>query len=90
MITIPVEIKALLTFLITQGLKAVANLFGGDFSKWGSVAVASVVGAILFFFEGILALVPPEKQELVTGVLGFIALLLGSFGTHYTYKNIGA
>ena len=88
MIALPNEIKVLLTFLVTQGVKSLANLLGKDVSGWGSALVATVVGSIVFFVEGLLALVPADKQELVGGILSFVALLLGSFGTHYTYRNI--
>ena len=88
MIALPEEIKVLFTFLVTQGVKAVAGMFGKDIGGAGAAMIAVFVGAVVFFAEGLLSLVSPEKQELAEAVLAFVALLLGSFGTHYTYKNI--
>jgi hypothetical protein len=88
MFALPEEIKVLVAFLVTQGVKAVANLFGKDIGGVGAASVAVFVGAVVFFAEGLLALVSPEKQEVVQSALALVALLLSSFGTHYTYKNI--
>ena len=88
MFSLPEEIKVLVAFLVTQGVKAVANLFGKDIGGVGAAGVAVLVGAIVFFAEGLLALVSPEKQEVVQSALALVALLLSSFGTHYTYKGI--
>ena len=90
MIALPNEIKILLTFLITQGLKALAKLFGNDISGAGSALVATAVGAVVFFIEGALALVPADKVEAVSSGLAFVAVILGSFGAHYSYKGLGA
>ena len=88
MVALPEEIKILLTYLVTQGVKALASLFGKDIAGWGAAVVAVLVGAVLFFLEGILALVPADKQELVASVLAFVAVILGSFGTHYSVKSL--
>jgi len=90
MIALPLELKALITFLITQGIKSLLGLFGKSVEGVVAAVVALTVGAIVFFVEGMLALVPADKVELVAGALAFIAMLLSSFGTHYTYKRIGA
>ena len=89
MITLPLEIKIFLTFLITQGIKSVAKLFGKDIGGTGAAVVAVIVGAIVYFVEGILALVSADNVELYSSALALIALVLGSYGTHYTYKSIG-
>ena len=89
MITLPLEIKVVLTFLIMQGIKSVAKLFGKDVSGTGAAIVAVVVGAVVYFIEGVLGLVPADKVEMYSSALAFIAMLLGSYGTHYTYKSIG-
>ena len=88
MFALPEEIKVLVAFLVTQGVKAVANLFGKDISGMGAAAVAVLVGSVVFFAEGLLGLVSPDKQEVVQSALALVALLLSSFGTHYTYKNV--
>jgi hypothetical protein len=89
MFALPEEIKILITFVVTQGVKAVANLFGKDISGAGAAGVAVLVGSIVFFAEGLLGLVSPEKREVAQSALALVALLLGSFGTHYSYKNFG-
>lgn len=89
MITLPLEIKIFLTFLITQGIKAVAKLFSKDIGGTGAALVAVIVGAVVYFVEGMLALVPEDKVGLYGSALAFIAMILGSYGTHYTYKSIG-
>ena len=78
MIALPNEIKILLTFLVTQGLKALFKLFGKDLGGLGAAIVAVVVGAIIFFIEGVVALFP-EQQELIASVLSFVAVILGSY-----------
>lgn len=88
MIDLPVEIKGLITFLVTQGLKALANLFGFDFEGWVSALVAIVAGAIIFFIEGVLGLVPVEQQPLVSAIIALVVSLLSAFGIHYTYRNV--
>ena len=85
---LPIEIKALLTYLITQGAKALLGLFDKDFSGAAAAITAVVIGSILFFLDGILALVPAEYQDAVGAALALIVSLLSAFGIHYTYKNI--
>ena len=87
MLALPEEIKVLLTFLVTQGVKSLAKLFGKDINGGGAAVVAVLVGAIVFFIEGVIALFP-EHEELAEIILSLLAVVLGSFGTHYTYKNI--
>jgi len=88
LIALPIEIKALLSYLITQGLKALWALFGKDFGGGAAAFGAVVVGAVLFFLEGILGMIPEDYIDVVNGALGLIVLILSSFGIHYTYKNV--
>jgi hypothetical protein len=83
-----VAIGAGLTFLFTQGLKALANLLGFDIAGWTSAVVAALVGAVLVFLDGIVALIPPELQPVASAIFGLIVVVLGSFGVHYTYKGV--
>lgn len=88
MISLPIEIKAVIAYLITQGLKSLSAIFGGDISgKWSAV-VAAVVSAVLLFLEAILGLVPEDYVEIVNGFLAFLVVVLSSYGVHYTYKNL--
>ena len=88
LISLPEELKVLLVFLITQGLKALWNLAGKDFGGGAAAFAAVVVGAVLFFIDGLLALVPVEYQDAVAATLSFIVAILGAFGVHYSYRNI--
>lgn len=85
-----VALGAGLTFLFSQGLKALANLIGFDFSGWGSAVVASLVAAALVFLDGIVALIPPDLQPVAGGIFAVIVTVLGAFGVHYSYKGLGA
>ena len=91
MLEIPVELKAILvgflTMILTQGLKAFANLLGKDFSGWAAAFVAVVVAAIVFFIDGLVGMVPPEYHDVVAGVFALIVTALSAFGIHYTRKN---
>jgi len=88
MFALPEEIKVLVAFLVTQGIKAVANLFGKDIGGKGAAAVAVLVGSVIFFAEGLLSLVDSDKQEVAQSVLALVALLFSMFGTHYTIKSV--
>lgn len=85
-----VALGGFLTFLLTQGLKALANIIGFDISGWGSALVASLVAAILLFVDGIVAMIPPEYQPVASAIFGLIAAVLSAFGVHYSYKGLGA
>ena len=89
-LVLPEEIKVFLTFLVTQGLKALFNLFGKDFGGVAAGVVAAVVAIVLFGAETLLGLVPDEYKDSVAAALSFIVALLGAFGVHYSYRNIGS
>jgi len=88
MLSLPIEIKALLTYLITQGIKALLALFGKDMAGVAAAVAAVAVGAIIFFIDGVLALVPVEYVDSVGAFLALVVSLLSAFGIHYSYKNI--
>ena len=88
MLSLPIEIKALLTYLITQGIKALLALFGKDMAGVAAAIAAVAVGAIIFFIDGVLALVPVEYVDSVGAFLALVVSLLSAFGIHYSYKNI--
>ena len=80
---------ALITFLVTQGVKGFFKLFGKQVSGGAAAFVAVFAGAVVFFFNCIVAQLPPEQQQALTAAFGFVAAVIGAFGVHYTYKGIG-
>ena len=90
MFEFPIETVALLTFLLTQGIKALLGLFSKDMSGMTSAVVAVAVGAILFFMAGIVGIFPVGVQESIVAGLSLVGVILSGFGIHYTYKRIGA
>lgn len=88
MFTLPPEIKALATALLTQGIKALVELFGGSLSGKAAAAVAVIVAAILFLGEGLIGLLPPDGQQQVVTILSAIAAILGAFGVHRFYVGL--
>ena len=81
------EVAALLTFLLTNGIKALFGLFGVEVAgKWAAV-VAALVGAVLFFGQGIVGGLEPGVREIVVQVLNALVVILGAFGVHYSIKS---
>ena len=91
MFALPVELKvaigSVLTMVVTAGLKAVANLFGKDFAGVWAALVAVIVASLLFFLDGLVAMIPVEYQDVAAGLFGLIITVLSAFGLHYTRKN---
>ena len=91
MFQIPPELRValagLFTFLVTAGLKALAALIGKDFSGGIAALVAVIVGAMLFFIDGLVVLIPLEYQDVAAAVFGLALAILSAFGIHYTRKN---
>ncbi len=88
MFELPIEVKAALGFLLTNGIKSIVELFGGNLGGKGAAVVAVLVGALLFFGEGTIALLDPDKQEVVVAGLNFVVLVFGMFGVHRTGKML--
>ena len=90
---LPDELKlalsALIGFVVTEGVKAV---FKKELPEVAKVITVSLFTGLVMFADGLLALVPPEYQPVVSGVLDLIVSLLGAFGAHRIYKatrNVG-
>ena len=88
MFALPPEVKALLAYLITQGLKAFLALFGKDISGVFAAIVAAFVAAFLLFAEGVIGALPPDVQNIVVVALNALVAILGAFGVHYTYQGL--
>ena len=92
MYELPVEVIGLLTivvaFLVAQGVKGVLALFGVDLGGKAAAFTAVLVAALIFFIQGLIGLFPPESQQTIATVIQALALILGMFGTHKTYKGL--
>lgn len=91
-ITIPdalvVFIAAGVTYLVTQGVKAVARVFGRDISGKAAVVAALITQCILVFGNGLLASASPQNQQLAATVFSLIVLTLGAAGIHSTVGKL--
>jgi magnesium-transporting ATPase (P-type) len=81
-------VVGIVTFLVTQGLKALAKLFSKDFSRWASMIVAIFVATIMFFLQQIVGLLPPNVAQIVFTIVGLIGMVLSAMGIHYSYKGL--
>lgn len=81
-------VVGIVTFLVTQGLKALAKLFGKDFSGWASTIIAIFVATIMFFLQQIVGLLPPNVAQIVFTIVGLIGMVLSAMGIHYSYKGL--
>lgn len=89
---LPPELVSLLvvipiTFLVTEGLKALSQLIGRDLSGSAAFIVAGLVAALLAFVDGLLALVPADQAPIWTAAFQLLVLLLGAAGVHRTFKR---
>lgn len=75
-------------FFVAQGVKGFLAVFKVDLSGYAAAFTAVIVGAIIFFIEGVIGIFPPESQEMIVTILQAVATVLGMFGVHKTYKGI--
>ena len=92
MFELPVEIVGLITiavaFLVAQGVKGVASLFGWEIGGYAAAFTALVVGLIVLFIEGFVGMFPANVQEIVVLVLQALGMIFAMFGTHKVYKSL--
>ena len=90
-VTLPTELEALLAagigFLVTAGLKSLSQLLGKDLSGWGAALTASIVTTVIYFFNALLSVIPPEAAPSVAIALTLIISILSAFGVHKTVKG---
>jgi Flp pilus assembly protein TadB len=94
LVELPSELVSLLilvpvTFLVTEGLKALSNLIGRDISGAASYIVAGLVAAVMAFVNALLALIPAEYEPIVAAIFNLVVLLFGAAGLHRTVKRFG-
>ena len=91
MLELSPELQALLiagvTFLVTEGLKALSNLLGFDLSGAGAAVTAALVAVALAAINGLLGAIPPEFHEIARVVMTLLVAILGSFGVHKQFKR---
>lgn len=75
-------------FLVAQGVKGFLAVFGWDLSGYAAAFTAVVVGALIFFIQGVVGLLPPEGQDLAVRILQLLMMILGMFGVHKTYSGL--
>jgi ABC-type glucose/galactose transport system permease subunit len=92
MFELPIEIVGLIAlavaFLVAQGVKGLLANFGVDLGGKAAALTAILVAAIVLFVEGFVGLFPPDTQQIVMTILQSLAMVLGVFGVHKTYKGI--
>lgn len=91
---LPDPLKALLTTiilaLVIEGLKALSTALGRDLSKNATVIASVITAIILFSFDAIVKVLPPDAQSAVSAFLQFLVLLLGAGGVWRTATRIGS
>jgi len=85
------ELQALLiagvTFLVTEGLKALSEMLGWDLSGLGAAITAALVAVALTAVNGLLGLIPPQYYEIARSVMALLVVIFGSFGIHRQFKR---
>lgn len=80
-------ITALLTFAITEGIKTILKQLGAATpSGWVAIALASFVGALLVFGQGLVGSLDPTLQQLIVAVL----TVLAAAGGYRTAQRLGS
>lgn len=79
-------ILAGVTYVVTEGLKALSNVLGFDLSGAAAAVTAGLMGLILALLSGLLAFIPPQYHEIAQVVMSLIVVILGSFGVHRLIK----
>lgn len=90
--TLPIELQAVITaalvFLVTEGLKVVAEWIGQDLQGVGAVIAAALSTAVIAFLNGLLGAVPLEYAPAVQAALAVLVALLSAFGIHRVKQGI--
>lgn len=93
LIQLPDELKVIIagfvTLFVTEGLKALGNLFGVDLSGKVAAVTAAIVGVIVFFADVLLAKIPPEAEGVANAVLLLLISILGAYGLHRQLVRFG-
>lgn len=85
-------LSAGLTFLVTAGLKSLSEAlpFVKTLEGPATAVVAALVGFVVVFGNGLLAMIPPEYHAGVIAFFGFVGTLLSAYGVQGTLKMFKA
>ena len=87
--TVNALILVLVTFIVTQGLKALAQLLKVDLSGNTAAITAGMVGLLITLFNTVLLpLIPSAAIPVIEPTAAALIAILGAFGVHYTIKSI--
>lgn len=93
LIQLPTELQAILAgaigALVTEGLKALGNLFHIDLSGKAAAVTAAIVTALVFFANALLAKIPAEYEGLASSIFMLLVAALGAFGVHRQLVRFG-
>lgn len=93
LVKLPDELKAIIapfvTLLVTEGLKALGDLFHMDLSGKAAAVAGALCGALFFFADALLAKVPPEFEGIANAVLMLLVSILGAYGLHRQLIRFG-
>ena len=93
LVVLPDELKAILvpfvTLFVTEGLKALGQLFGVDLSGKAAAVAGAICGALFFFADDLLARIPPEFEGVANAVLMLLVSILGAYGLHRQLVRFG-
>ena len=77
-----------IVFVVTEGLKAFGDLIGKDLSGYATALAALVTATIVFFFNGLIGLLPAAWQTIVAQIFQLLILFLGAGGLWRTGKAL--
>jgi len=82
-------IAVLVTFLVTEGAKALAARFGTDIGPGVSQIIAALVGLLVMVVNPLLAQVPAEYAPYLVSAIQVILAVFSAFGVHRTAVRFG-
>lgn len=90
--TLLLAIAALMTFLVTAGIKSLGKLFKKDFSKTAkaisAIVSAGFVGIATNVLQFMVSSMPPETASIVQQTLSLAVVLLSAMGVQYERKKL--
>lgn len=82
-------LAAAVGMIVAEGLKAIGEKLGKDFSGLAAGIASSITAALVAIMEGALDLVPATHQVYVQAVLAALVILFAPAGLHRQLKRFG-